>query len=82
MKLGIRHPGCTIVEAAHSGGNDGLSKKSADKTCVPLGQFHHAQYDGHAGTEITTHEAFEEKYGMDMKQEAASCYALYLAVGS
>ncbi len=57
-------------EAAHTQ-NNGMSSKGPDSSCVPLCRKHHREYD--AGR-----AAFEAKYGIDMKAEAAKYYARYL----
>jgi len=52
--------------------NNGTSSKGPDSSCVPLCRKHHDEYD--AGR-----EAFEKKYGVDMKALAAEHYARFCA---
>jgi hypothetical protein len=59
------------VEAAHTERN-GMSSKGPDSSCAPLCHRHHREYD--AGR-----EAFEAKYGVDMKSVARQCWELYKA---
>lgn len=60
------------IDPAHTE-NNGMRSKGADSSCVPLCRHHHREYD--AGR-----AAFELKYGIDMKREAAAHYALWLIV--
>lgn len=50
--------------------NNGMSSKGPDSSCVPMCRKHHLEYD--AGR-----EAFEKKYGIDMKAKAEESYARY-----
>lgn len=56
-------------QAAHTD-NNGLSSKGDDFTCVPLLPVLHREYD--AGR-----EAFEKKYGVDLKAIAGQYWAYY-----
>lgn len=58
------------IDPAHTQ-NNGMRSKGPDSSCVPLCRKHHQEYD--AGR-----VAFEKKYGVDMKREAAEHYARYL----
>ena len=58
-----------ISDPAHTQ-NNGRGSKGPDASCAPLCRKHHREYD--AGR-----EAFEEKYGVDMKHEAAVHWAVY-----
>lgn len=50
--------------------NNGMGSKGPDSSCAPLCRKHHREYD--AGR-----EAFENKYGVDMKKIAAQNWARY-----
>jgi hypothetical protein len=59
-----------LSDAAHTQ-NNGMASKGPDSSCVPLCRKHHREYD--AGR-----KAFETKYAVDMKVEAAKFYDQYL----
>lgn len=62
-----------IIDAAHTE-NNGMRSKGPDSSRVPLCRNpHHREYD--AGR-----EAFELKYGLDMKAQASAHYAAFLIV--
>ena len=72
--LGSTNCDCAItdlIDPAHTE-NNGMSSKGPDSSCVPLCREHHREYD--AGR-----EAFEKKYGVDMKALAAEYYAKWLS---
>ena len=71
---------CGWIEAAHTGKTNGRGSKSGDDTCVPLGKKHHDEMDGRLSTVITTKAQFAEKYGLDLANEAAAFYAMWLIV--
>jgi hypothetical protein len=52
--------------------NNGMASKGPDSSCAPLCRKHHAEYD-------SGRDAFEKKYGVDMKKIAAEHYAKYIA---
>lgn len=51
--------------------NNGMRSKGPDSSCVPLCRTHHAEYD-------SGRAAFETKYGVSMKAEAAAHFAVYV----
>jgi hypothetical protein len=59
------------TEAAHTQ-NNGMGSKGPDSSCAPLCRKHHREYD-------SGREAFEAKYGIDMKQLAADWHKEYLS---
>jgi hypothetical protein len=63
-----------MCDAAHTE-NNGMASKGPDFSCAPLCRSHHAEYD--AGR-----EAFETKYGIDMKKVAAEHWARYQTVSA
>lgn len=63
-------------EAAHTK-NNGRSSKGPDSSCVPLCKKHHDEMDGRLSTAITTKEAFEAKYRINLEHEAAAHYRTY-----
>jgi len=65
-----RPPAYHPIDPAHTQ-NNGTSSKGPDSSCAPLCRKHHDEYD--AGR-----EAFEKKYGVDMKALAAEHYERYL----
>lgn len=60
------------VDPAHTQ-NNGMRSKGPDSSCAPLCRVHHREYD--AGR-----EAFEVKYRIDMKREAAVHFSLWSAL--
>jgi len=62
LKLEIPQLGPT--DPAHTE-NNGTSSKGPDSSCAPLCRHHHREYD--AGR-----EGFEKKYGINMRESAAS----------
>lgn len=58
-----------LTDPAHTQ-NNGMSSKGPDSSCAPLCRKHHREYDANR-------EAFEEKYGIDMKAKAEESYARY-----
>ncbi len=61
------------IDPAHTE-NNGMRSKGPDSSCAPLCRFpHHREYD--AGR-----KAFEMKYGVDMKNEAAAHWAAWQLV--
>lgn len=63
-----------VCEAAHTE-NNGMRSKGPDSSCAPLCPKHHREYD-------SGRKAFELKYRVDMKAEAAKHYAQYLVENS
>jgi len=59
-----------FVDPAHTG-NNGMSSKGSDSSCVPLCRKHHREYDANRA-------AFEMKYGLNMKRIATELYQKYL----
>lgn len=59
------------VDPAHTQ-NNGMASKGDDSTCGPLCRPHHREYDANR-------EAFEKRYGINMRKIAAEHYARYLA---
>lgn len=57
------------IDPAHTE-NNGMSSKGPDSSCVPLCRSHHLEYD-------SGREAFESKYGIDMKAIAAAYWERY-----
>lgn len=55
---------CRLIDPAHTA-NNGTGSKGPDNSCAPLCRSHHREYD--AGR-----KAFELKYAIDMKREAAA----------
>jgi hypothetical protein len=60
-------PGC---DPAHTE-NNGMRSKGRDSSCVPLCRVHHQEYD-------SGRVAFEAKYELDMKREAAIWWGKFL----
>lgn len=68
--LGYIPPWCYgMVEPAHTQ-NNGTSSKGPDSSCVPLCRKHHREYD--AGR-----KAFEQKYGLKMREIAKELWERY-----
>lgn len=61
-----------ITDPAHTE-NNGMRSKGPDSSCAPLCRRHHQLYD--AGR-----QAFEVRYGVDMKAEARTFYAAFLKI--
>lgn len=61
-----------IIDPAHTE-NNGMRSKGPDSSCAPLCREHHNRYD--AGR-----DAFEEKYGLDMKAEGAAHWKIWSEV--
>lgn len=51
--------------------NNGMGSKGPDSSCAPLCRIHHREYD-------SGRQAFEHKYGLDMRLEASRWYQEYL----
>ncbi len=64
--------GGQCIDPAHTQ-NNGMRSKGPDSSCAPLCRVHHREYD--AGP-----KAFEMKYGVDMKNEAAAHWAAWQLV--
>lgn len=70
--LGVDHkcfPGPRQCDPAHTE-NNGMRSKGPDSSCAPLCRVAHQEYD--AGR-----DAFEVKYGIDMKASAAAHWMLF-----
>ena len=59
------------IEAAHTE-HSGMGIKGNDLSCIPLCSYHHAKQH-HLGV-----KTFEEKYGVDLKDEAVKCLRRYV----
>ena len=66
------------IDPAHTL-NNGFSSKGPDSSCIPLCRYHHDEMDGRLSTATTTKEQFAAKYGLDLANESAAHYAMYLA---
>jgi hypothetical protein len=66
-----RHELLGLSDGAHTQ-NNGMRSKGPDSSCVPLCRKHHREYD-------RGREAFEGKYALDMKQEAAWWWEQYIS---
>ena len=65
------------IDPAHTI-NNGRSSKGPDSSCIPLCRYHHDEMDGRLSTAVTTKRQFAAKYGLDLAEESAAHYALYL----
>lgn len=59
-----------LIDPCHTE-NNGTSSKGRDSSCVPLCRVHHQEYD-------SGRVAFEERYEVDMKREAAVWWGKFL----
>ena len=67
--LNGHHAFSGVIDPAHTE-NNGMRSKGPDSSCAPLCRVHHREYD-------SGRAAFEAKYGIDMKNEAAAHWAAY-----
>ena len=74
----IQWPRTATIDPAHTV-NNGLATKGPDSSCIPLCRHHHDEMDGRLSTQVTTKKQFAAKYGLDLAEESAAHYALYLA---
>lgn len=68
-----------IIDPAHTL-NNGLSSKGPDSSCIPLCRYHHDEMDGRLSAAVTTKQQFAAKYGLNLVNESAAHYALYLVM--
>jgi len=66
-----------IIDPAHTL-NNGFSSKGPDSSCIPLCRYHHDEMDGRLSAAMTTKEQFAAKYSLNLANESAAHYALYL----
>jgi hypothetical protein len=65
------------IDPAHTL-NNGFSSKGPDSSCIPLCRYHHDEMDGRLSAAMTTKQQFAAKYSLNLVEESATHYALFL----